>query len=169
MVKQHLKELARRREALSSKAAYVFCFFFCGKIQESLLAIFFSVLWRIRHYSVSFSLYSSLCYWSYEEIIWSTFFCSFRHISQLRLHDIGHARLPWNNDQKLQWKVCLAETGVMKLPSREIWGDQTWCSADDQLVIVRHFPRKHWGSIGVGSTNKTPCFIWFVITSQELM
>ena len=40
MVKQHLKELARRREALSSKAAYVF-FFFCGQIQESLIAIFF--------------------------------------------------------------------------------------------------------------------------------
>ena len=37
MVKQHLKELARRREALSSKAAY----FFCGKIQESLIAILF--------------------------------------------------------------------------------------------------------------------------------
>lgn len=31
------------------------------------------------------------------------------------------------------------------------------------------FPPKALGECWVGSTNKTPWFIWFLITSQELM
>ena len=158
MVKQHLKELARRREALSSKAAYVFCFFFVAKFKRVWLQYFSSVVWRIKHYSVSFSLYSSLCYWSYEEIIY-IFLLIWAHLTTTTPQR-WRARLPWNNDQKLQWKAkSVAETGVMKLLSREIWGDQTWSQM--WLVILRDFPRKHWGSVGWVVQTKPPVLFGF--------